>query len=207
MSGRFWPVLAGFSNVSTTNSSCSEATLLERKKVMCQGLCRLNPTAANHPSAPRVGMCGHSSGCRTNRRVWDRPDLTVVLILWRGGGFVSKKSQLTWLGSFRPTRLPQTLDRPRPVVAGAPRPHRVAGRLARSARQKSRDGVTGGMVCHGSDIVGSRDLMRIVARSRDSVTWCLRLNSNRGSHGDRMGLERSPARLCRCRAVEAATSL
>ena len=29
-------------------------------------------------------------------------------------GFVSKKSQLTWLGSFRPTRLPQTLDRPRP---------------------------------------------------------------------------------------------
>ena len=168
-----WPVLAGFGRIFRWSPlpihRARRRRSLERKSLICQGLCRFNPIASNHPPAPRIGMCGHFSGCRTNRRVWDRPDLTTVLILWPGGGFVSKKSQLTWLGSFRPTRLPQTLDRPRPVLAGAPRPHRVAGRLARSARQKSRDGVTGGIGL-GSAVVGSRDLVRIVARSRETGT-------------------------------------
>ena len=42
-------------------------------------------------SGPTNRHVGHFSGCRTNRRVWDRPDLTIVLILCRGGGFVSEK--------------------------------------------------------------------------------------------------------------------
>jgi hypothetical protein len=96
--------------------------------------------------------------------------LTMVLIVWRRGGFVSKESQLTWLGSFRPMRLPQTLNRPRPVLAGAPRPHRVAGRLARSARQMSRDGLSGGSGL-GSAVLGSRDLVWIVARSTETSTF------------------------------------
>ena len=57
----------------------------------------------------------------------------------------------------------------RPVLVGAPPPHRVSGRLARSARQKSRGGVTGGIGL-GSAVVGSRDLVRIVARSRETGT-------------------------------------
>src|SRR5208282_2136223 len=66
------------------------------------------------------------------------------------------------------------LDRSRPVLQGAPRHHRVAGRLARSARQKSRDGLTGGSGL-GSAVLGSRDLVRIVARSRETGTLGLRL--------------------------------
>jgi hypothetical protein len=73
------------------------------------------------------------------------------------GSFVSKEFQLMSLGSFRRTRRPEPLDRPRPVLAGAPRPHRVAGQWARSARQESRDGRTGGIGL-GSTVLGSRDL-------------------------------------------------
>jgi hypothetical protein len=86
-----------------------------------------------------------------------------------GYSFFSKESQLTWRGSFPPTRLPQNFDRPRPALAGAPRPHRVAGRWARSARQNSRDGLTGGIGL-GSTVLGSRDLVQIIARSRQTGT-------------------------------------
>jgi len=94
---------------------------------------------------------------------------------------------ITWQGSFPPRRFPQTLDRQRPVVAGAPPPHRVADQLARSARQKSRGGPTGGSGL-GSAVLGSRDQVWIVARSKErEVLWGLRLNSNLRSHGDTIG--------------------
>ena len=57
------------------------------------------------------------------------------------------------------------LSHPPSILAGAARSHRVAGRFARSARQTLRDGVTGGIGL-GYAVVGSRDPVRIVARSR-----------------------------------------
>jgi hypothetical protein len=143
---------------------------------MCAALgeYRKNPRR-RHWRSDRIRRDNSPTPALSEERRWQGSH---VCRLPREPGFDSKKSQFKWLGSFAPTRLPQTLDRRRRILAGAPRRRRVVGRWARSARQKSRDGPTGGIGL-GSTVLGSRDLVRIVARSREMGTWGLRLDSNR----------------------------
>jgi len=143
-SGRFWTVLDGFSTVSTTNSSCSEAMLLKRKKGDLQWLMSIQPNCLQPSSGP------------ANRHVRPLFRLPHKPTSVGSPGFddcADSLARATARASFSRAHLERIELRPN----------------CRSARQKSRDGVTGGSGL-GSAVLGSRDLVRIVARSRETGT-------------------------------------
>ena len=168
-SGRFWPLLAGFSKVAIIEFILVAGDVAGRKKVSRQGLIRSDLTAFQPSSGPAnrhvrplfrlphkptsvespgFGDCADSLA---RRRVRFEKKLAHV------AGFVPAHA------ASSDSRPPAPRSRGRTSTASSCRP------ICAICSSEVAHGVTGGSGL-GSAVLGSRDLVRIVARSRETGT-------------------------------------
>ena len=140
-----WPVLACFSQGLHGQPCSARSRRCRCMPLIFQALCRWNHPAPNSLRTHKSAVYGHYSDGGTNRGVWDRRDLTIMLARLTRSGFVSQTS-------FVANEVAKPLQRS-PVASFVATFGNVCTSIASSCRpiraicssEVWRGGVTGGM--------------------------------------------------------------